>query len=317
MKCPFCKATTPQVIDSRVSEDGDSVRRRRRCTACRSASPPTRRSSCGCRRWSRRTAPHRLRPRKDPHRLHARAAQAPGADRVRRRGDRPRRARMLALGEREIPSRPIGEMVMQELNKLDKVAYIRFASVYGDFQGVDDFRDAMLQVKRPGRKARRRGRRQRSLSGRDARRPHVQPRRSRSTWPRRCALAERGLYTTTPNPRVGCVIVRDGEIVGEGWHEAAGGPHAEVAALRARRRARARRDRLRDAGALQPPRPHAALRRCADRSRRRARRRGDAGSESEVARRRLRRLARGRHRGRVRAAARTRRASSTSASLRA
>lgn len=48
---------------------------------------------------------------------------------------------------------------------------------------------------------------------------------------RALALAERGLYTTTPNPRVGCVIVRDGEILGEGFHERAGGPHAEVAAL--------------------------------------------------------------------------------------
>jgi diaminohydroxyphosphoribosylaminopyrimidine deaminase/5-amino-6-(5-phosphoribosylamino)uracil reductase len=49
---------------------------------------------------------------------------------------------------------------------------------------------------------------------------------------RAVALAERGLFTATPNPRVGCVIVDDGRIVGEGWHEKAGGPHAEVAALR-------------------------------------------------------------------------------------
>lgn len=46
-------------------------------------------------------------------------------------------------------------------------------------------------------------------------------------------LAERGLYTTTPNPRVGCLLVRDGRVVGEGWHERAGEAHAEVAALNA------------------------------------------------------------------------------------
>jgi len=46
-------------------------------------------------------------------------------------------------------------------------------------------------------------------------------------------LAEMGLYTATPNPRVGCVIVRDGQAVGSGWHEKAGGPHAEILALRA------------------------------------------------------------------------------------
>src|SRR5689334_25221971 len=48
---------------------------------------------------------------------------------------------------------------------------------------------------------------------------------------RALALAEKGLTTTTPNPRVGCVVVRDGQVIGEGWHEKAGGPHAEAVAL--------------------------------------------------------------------------------------
>ena len=50
---------------------------------------------------------------------------------------------------------------------------------------------------------------------------------------RALSLAEKGLYTATPNPRVGCVITRSEEIVGEGWHEKPGEPHAEVLALRA------------------------------------------------------------------------------------
>ena len=56
---------------------------------------------------------------------------------------------VLSLGEREIPSRQVGEMVMQELYKLDKVAYIRFASVYRSFQDVSDFRDALKEVEAP------------------------------------------------------------------------------------------------------------------------------------------------------------------------
>jgi transcriptional repressor NrdR len=60
--------------------------------------------------------------------------------------------KLLAQGEREVSSREIGEMVMQELYKLDKVAYIRFASVYQSFQDVTDFRDAIKQAQRQPRK---------------------------------------------------------------------------------------------------------------------------------------------------------------------
>ena len=60
--------------------------------------------------------------------------------------------KLLSSGEREIPSRKIGEMVMQELYKLDKVAYIRFASVYRSFQDIHDFHDAIKEVQRPQRK---------------------------------------------------------------------------------------------------------------------------------------------------------------------
>jgi transcriptional repressor NrdR len=58
------------------------------------------------------------------------------------------------LGEREVPSRVVGEMVMRELKKMDDVAYIRFASVYEDFQRVDDFRDAIQDVRKPAPKRR-------------------------------------------------------------------------------------------------------------------------------------------------------------------
>jgi transcriptional repressor NrdR len=63
--------------------------------------------------------------------------------------------KLLSMSEREIDSRKVGELVMQELRKLDKVGYIRFASVYRDFQDVDDFRDAIKEVQRvPVRKRR-------------------------------------------------------------------------------------------------------------------------------------------------------------------
>ena len=153
MKCPFCKAGDTSVIDSRLSDDGDSVRRRRECQACDKRfttyervelSMPLVVKSNGYRisydRAKVRTGFMRA--------LHKRPVPAEQVEEAINRIEQ----RMLALGEREVKSRVVGEMVMRELKKMDDVAYIRFASVYEDFQRVDDFREAILSVKRPGSK---------------------------------------------------------------------------------------------------------------------------------------------------------------------
>ena len=156
MKCPFCGSADTQVIDSRVSEPGDSIRRRRRCVACQK------------RFTTYETVELRL-----PQVVKSNGTRADfHADRIRVGFQRALHKRpvpteyvdaaidrivqqVLALGEREIPSRQIGEMVMQELYKLDKVGYIRFASVYRSFQDVADFRDAIKEVEAPVRRSKR------------------------------------------------------------------------------------------------------------------------------------------------------------------
>ena len=157
MKCPYCKAEDTSVIDSRESEDGDTTRRRRQCETCGKRfttyervelSMPMVVKSNGNRvpydREKVRTGFMRA--------LHKRPVPTEYVDQAITRIEQ----RVLALGERELASRVIGEMVMRELKKMDDVAYIRFASVYEDFQRVDDFRDAIQEVKRPGKvKARR------------------------------------------------------------------------------------------------------------------------------------------------------------------
>lgn len=150
MKCPFCNHPDTQVVDSRVSEEGDSIRRRRRCLACEKRFTtyetvelrmPQMVKSNGYREEFKeeklRTGFLRaLHRRPVPTNL---VEDAIG--RIKQK--------LLSLGEREVPSRRVGEMVMKELYKLDKVAYIRFASVYKDFQDVDDFRDAIKEVQKP------------------------------------------------------------------------------------------------------------------------------------------------------------------------
>ena len=157
MRCPYCKAEDTAVIDSRESEDGDSVRRRRQCESCdkrfttyerTELSMPMVVKSSGNRvpydREKVRTGFMRA--------LHKRPVPTEYVEQAINRIEQ----RVLAFGEREVASRVIGEMVMRELKKMDDVAYIRFASVYEDFQRVDDFREAILEVKKPGTKRARR-----------------------------------------------------------------------------------------------------------------------------------------------------------------
>ncbi|TSA21156.1 MAG: transcriptional repressor NrdR [Betaproteobacteria bacterium] len=150
MKCPFCGHAETQVVETRVSEDAASIRRRRRCMACEKRFTtfenaemrmPTLVKQSGERQEFSRD---KLREgfRRALHKRPVATEQVDAAiDHIVQR--------LLTLGEREISSRLVGEWVMAELKRLDKVAYIRFASVYRAFQDPDDFRAALREVDEP------------------------------------------------------------------------------------------------------------------------------------------------------------------------
>ncbi|HET7598014.1 MAG TPA: transcriptional regulator NrdR [Burkholderiales bacterium] len=150
MKCPFCKSDDTQVIDSRVSDDGETIRRRRRCTSCNKRFTTYETVEL---RMPQVVKQDGTRAEFDLNKLrtgflralHKRPVPTPAVDEAIATITQ----NVLALGEREIESRRIGEMVMRELRRLDEVAYIRFASVYKSFQGIDDFQDAIKEVQNP------------------------------------------------------------------------------------------------------------------------------------------------------------------------
>ena len=147
MKCPFCGILDSQVIDSRLNDDGESIRRRRKCTACNKRFTTYETVELRMPQVIKQNG-----KREDfslqklrvgfARALHKRPVSADlvdaAADRITQK--------LLGLGEREIDGRRIGELVMDELRKMDKVAYIRFASVYRSFQDIEDFRDVMRDL---------------------------------------------------------------------------------------------------------------------------------------------------------------------------
>lgn len=151
MRCPFCAHDDSQVKDSRPTEDGAAIRRRRQCEAC----------------GARFTTFERIQLRdiwvvKSEGRKEAFDRDKLGRSidiACRKRQIDPSRLEKLisgiqrqleTSGDSEVPARAIGEMVMQGLKRLDSVAYIRFASVYKDFTDARDFEDFASTVKEVG-----------------------------------------------------------------------------------------------------------------------------------------------------------------------
>ena len=159
MKCPFCGAADTTVADTRINEDGDIVRRRRRCLSCEKRFSTYERAEI---RLPQVVKKNGSRVDFDREKLSSsvwlalrkRPVTVETVDAALARIEE----KLLSLGEREIPSEKIGEMVMRELKKIDKVAYVRFASVYRNFEDVDEFSDLVREVSRPLRPLPRRGR---------------------------------------------------------------------------------------------------------------------------------------------------------------
>jgi transcriptional repressor NrdR len=149
MKCPFCKGPNTQVVDTRESDEGDSIRRRRRCLSCEKRFTTFETVEL---RMPQVVKQNGMRSEFDPQKLRTSFTRAlhkrPVSTELVDAAIDHVTQKIFALGEREIGSRQIGEMVMKELLKLDKVAYIRFASVYKSFQDVGDFAEAVEEVRK-------------------------------------------------------------------------------------------------------------------------------------------------------------------------
>ncbi len=147
MKCPFCGHIDTQVVETRVSEDGAFVRRRRRCGSCDKRFTTYERPEVNFPNVVKKDG---RRIDYDPAKLRASIALAlrkrpVSTEQVDSAVERIEE-KLLSQGAREVPSHRLGELVMRELKKLDKVAYIRFASVYRSFEDIDEFKTLVDEV---------------------------------------------------------------------------------------------------------------------------------------------------------------------------
>lgn len=147
MRCPFCAHEETQVVETRESEEGDAVRRRRRCLHCDKRFTTYERSEIALPALVKKDG---SRVEFDPAKLRASMLLAlrkrpVSTEQVDAALDRIQ-DKLLATGAREIASSRVGELVMRELKRIDKVAYVRFASVYREFEDVDAFRQLIRDI---------------------------------------------------------------------------------------------------------------------------------------------------------------------------
>lgn len=150
MRCPYCSHDDTQVVETRESDEGDVIRRRRRCLKCDKRFTTYERVEL---RMPLIVKKNGSRADYDREKLQAslmlalrkRPVTTESIDAAIERIEE----RLLATGEREVPTEKVGELVMRELRRLDKIAYVRFASVYRNFEDVEEFREAIREVKKP------------------------------------------------------------------------------------------------------------------------------------------------------------------------
>jgi transcriptional repressor NrdR len=147
MRCPYCSHLETQVAETRESDEGDVVRRRRKCTGCEKRFTTYERAEIALPAIVKRSGARvefDLGKLRSSMNLALRKRQV-SIEQVDAALERIQET-LLSSGHRELPSTRIGELVMRELKRLDKVAYVRFASVYRSFEDVDEFSRLIQEI---------------------------------------------------------------------------------------------------------------------------------------------------------------------------
>jgi transcriptional repressor NrdR len=147
MRCPYCSHQETQVAETRESDEGDVVRRRRRCQKCDKRFTTYERAEIALPAVVKKDG---ARVDFDPAKLRgsmmlALRKRPVSVEQVDAAIDRIQ-DKLMATAARELPSARLGELVMRELKRMDKVAYVRFASVYRSFEDVDEFRQLIRDI---------------------------------------------------------------------------------------------------------------------------------------------------------------------------